>query len=167
MNLPVSKLGPDGATYEGEDPIEAFDWVETPRDVVHPASPIRYRLEARVFESELYVHGHAEALFEGVCCRCGGPLSKVYGDTVEFSREISSETTEVDLTDELRETILLALPNNPVCSPDCKGLCPRCGKRLAEGPCGCTDSFAESAWGALDNLFGGESPTKNKKKKPE
>ncbi len=158
MILPVATLGPDGVDLEGEDPVEAFDWTDSPREVVHPAGPLRWKLHAALFGRELVVTGRAEALFEGVCCRCGGPLSRVWGDSVTLSRELPEEgVSEVDLTSDLREAILLALPSNPVCADDCPGLCPRCGKRRAEGPCGCADETEPNAFGALDALLGGQT----------
>ena len=54
------------------------------------------------------------------------------GLTVSFSTD-----DEIDLTGPLRDNILLALPMKPLCREDCKGLCPRCGKDLNEGPCNC------------------------------
>jgi hypothetical protein len=162
--LPISKLGPDGARFEGEDPREVLDWPPSPRDVVRPAGPMRWRLEAQLFGTELLVRGRAEALFEGTCCRCGGPLSRVYGDDVTISREVSPEETDVDLTSELRESILLALPNNPVCSEDCRPPRP-----VAEEPAE-TEPEGPGPWSALDSLFGGtthEQPAPPKpKKKP-
>lgn len=48
---------------------------------------------------------------------------------------------------ELREAILLELPSLPLCSEDCKGLCPHCGKNLNEGPCDCpADGGEVSPW---------------------
>ncbi len=44
---------------------------------------------------------------------------------------------ELDVTEVARDHILLALPMKPLCSEACQGLCPRCGKDLNEGPCGC------------------------------
>lgn len=149
MILPLAKLGPEGVRYEGEDPVELLAWDYTPRDVVRPAGPMRWRLEAQLFGTELLVRGRAEALFEGTCCRCGGPLSRVYGDEVSFSREVAPDETEADLTSELRETILLALPTNPVCSDTCRPPRPRRAAR-AEMAGGAPSPFA-----ALDTLFGG------------
>lgn len=40
---------------------------------------------------------------------------------------------------DIMEEISLELPPFTLCSPDCPGLCPKCGKRLADGPCGCKD----------------------------
>ena len=164
MILPIAGLGPDGVVYEGEDPREALEWPPSPRDVVRPAGPMRWRLEAQLFGTELLVRGRAEALFEGTCCRCGGPLSRVYGDEVTISREVAPDETDVDLTSELRESILLALPNNPVCSEDCRPPRP-----VAEKP-GEADDGAASPWSALDALSGGtthEQPAPpDPKKKP-
>lgn len=149
MILPVSRLGPDGARFEGQDPKEVLEWPPSPRDVVRPAGPMRWRLEAQLFGTELLVRGRAESLFEGTCCRCGGPLSRVYGDEVTISREVAPDETDVDLTSELRESILLALPNNPVCSDDCRPPRP-----LAEDAGEAADG-APSPWSALDALSGG------------
>lgn len=59
-------------------------------------------------------------------------------DDEETGRTVSFyQGDELDLADPLRENILLALPMKPLCSPDCKGLCPSCGSNLNEGPCQC------------------------------
>jgi len=43
----------------------------------------------------------------------------------------------LDLSKLLREECSLALPMNPLCRPDCKGLCPSCGQNLNSGQCSC------------------------------
>jgi uncharacterized protein len=47
------------------------------------------------------------------------------------------ENNEIDLYPYLRETMILELPVKPVCSDDCKGLCPVCGKNMNETECKC------------------------------
>ena len=37
----------------------------------------------------------------------------------------------------VREELILAGPQYVLCREDCRGLCPRCGKDLNAGPCGC------------------------------
>jgi len=44
---------------------------------------------------------------------------------------------QLDLREQARESLLLELPITPHCREDCRGLCPRCGADLNEGPCGC------------------------------
>ncbi len=43
----------------------------------------------------------------------------------------------VDLSGLLAELFWLAWPFQALCRPDCRGLCPRCGSDLNEGPCAC------------------------------
>jgi len=44
----------------------------------------------------------------------------------------------LDLTEIVRESLLLELPISPLCREECPGLCPKCGADLNGGPCGCT-----------------------------
>lgn len=44
---------------------------------------------------------------------------------------------QLDLREEARDGLLLELPITPHCRQDCRGLCPRCGADLNDGPCGC------------------------------
>lgn len=44
---------------------------------------------------------------------------------------------QLDLGQEAREVLLLELPMVPHCREDCRGLCPKCGADLNEGPCAC------------------------------
>lgn len=59
----------------------------------------------------------------------------------------------LDLTELLRQDILLAVPIKPVCSEDCKGLCPHCGKNLNQGPCECPPGEIGSALVELRSLL--------------
>lgn len=52
------------------------------------------------------------------------------GDDEEEVRELQGDL--VDLEPAVRDTVVPALPFRPVCSPDCPGLCPQCGARLAD-----------------------------------
>lgn len=59
---------------------------------------------------------------------------------------------EVDLEPLLREQIILAVPFAPLCSEDCKGLCPVCGIDLNTGNCTCDRTPIDPRWAALKNL---------------
>ncbi|HET7483534.1 MAG TPA: DUF177 domain-containing protein [Actinomycetota bacterium] len=57
---------------------------------------------------------------------------------------------EIDLEPMLRDELTLALPLNPLCRADCKGLCASCGADLNEGACDCTEETSDPRWAALD-----------------
>ena len=59
----------------------------------------------------------------------------------------------VDLTLPLREQILLVQPIQPICQPNCKGLCSTCGKNLNEGPCNCEDESIDPRLATLKALL--------------
>lgn len=58
----------------------------------------------------------------------------------------------LDLTDVLRQNVLLALPVHVLCRSSCRGLCPACGKNLNEGPCDCR-AEGDPRWGPLTDLL--------------
>ena len=119
------------------------------------------RLES-VMEGVL-VTGAVEARVTGDCVRCLGPVDDTLD--VDLLQLYVYEGSEVDdddvsrLQDDLldleplvRDTVVLALPLNPVCQPDCPGLCPRCGARLADEPGHSHAEASDPRWAALRRL---------------
>jgi uncharacterized protein len=49
----------------------------------------------------------------------------------------------LDLTEAVRQYRLAVQPLQPLCRPDCKGLCPVCGQDLNRGPCSCNTGATE------------------------
>lgn len=58
----------------------------------------------------------------------------------------------LDLASLLWEEFSLALPVKPLCKPDCRGLCPVCGKNLNEGACSCSRESGDPRLAALRQL---------------
>ncbi|MBP1678193.1 MAG: hypothetical protein H6Q29_104 [Bacteroidetes bacterium] len=56
---------------------------------------------------------------------------------------VSPSQAVVDLTEDVRQTILLAVPFKLLCREDCRGLCPGCGADLNREPCRCADAPGE------------------------
>ena len=55
---------------------------------------------------------------------------------------------------DIAEEISLEAPFRPLCSEDCPGLCPKCGKKLRDGPCSCAadEVFEDPRMDALRRL---------------
>jgi uncharacterized protein len=45
---------------------------------------------------------------------------------------------EIDFSDEIAQQVLLEIPYKPLCSDDCRGLCPTCGVDMNSVECGCS-----------------------------
>ena len=56
-------------------------------------------------------------------------------DLAEDDSLVFHDGRRIDLDTGVREAALLARPMVPLCRPDCRGLCPRCGADWNEGPC--------------------------------
>lgn len=68
------------------------------------------------------------------------------------------EGTEVNLESVVRDAIVLDLPFDPVCEPDCPGLCSECGIPLREAEDGHSHDVVDPRWAALGALnFGTET----------
>ena len=148
--IDVARLDPDGEDCSGvvDDAVLELDG-----ELLRPFAGIRYELFVQQFGTELLVRGTLEQDFEAVCARCGGDFDfTTTVDDFATSVEIDEKTEFVDLTDELRQSIILSLPSYPVCRQDCRGVCTTCGKNLNEGPCTCAHEERDSRWGALDAL---------------
>lgn len=66
--------------------------------------------------------------------------------------EETYEGKEIDLSPAVREQVLLSAPASPLCREDCKGLCPKCGKDLNDGDCGCDRKAIDPRWSALKGI---------------
>jgi uncharacterized metal-binding protein YceD (DUF177 family) len=134
--IEVDRLYSEGEEIEGE-----VDIVDIDEEFVKPFGGVRYRFFVKVFGSELLVQGRMEQDFDLVCSRCG----KDFDDTVKVedftvSVEIDEKTGVVDLTEEVRESIILALPTFPLCDEECPGI-----ENKSVMP-------TDDRWGALDGL---------------
>lgn len=100
----------------------------------------------------------AEAKAE--CSRCLEPvIHEVEVDFQElFTYSYTSEDEPVvvdesiDLEQAVLDAVVLNLPLQPICSPDCLGLCPDCGARLSDDPSHQHEAAIDSRWNALKNL---------------
>jgi len=110
-------------------------------------------------EVAVELRGEFEALFvpeTGAYGQRMGRRDFEWGDQrVNFYSEMT-----VDLTDEIRQCVLLELPMKPLCRPDCAGLCPRCGANLNEGPCSCEPEDDAGPWAILRKLIPPEGPSR-------
>ena len=122
------------------------------------------RLEA-VMEGIL-LSGTIRGRTAGECVRCLDPVEDEIEADVQELFVYPGRTPEGEDEDELRElvdemidlepvlydTLVPALPFQPVCRDDCPGLCSECGARLADDP-GHSHESADPRWDALQGLL--------------
>ena len=111
----------------------------------------------------------------GVCSRCLSPLEhpltirieEEYFPSVDISsgapipqsEEASGFTIDhnhvLDLTEAVRQYILLNMPMKPLCREDCAGLCPHCGANLNRDSCYCERELVDPRWSKLQEIARG------------
>ena len=134
------------------------------------------RLEA-VMEGVL-VTGLVRGQAVGECVRCLDEVTEpvdvtlselfVYPERAAVAEQDGDEDDEdlreldgdfLDLEPALRDAVVPMLPFQPVCRPDCPGLCSICGARLADEP-GHSHETLDPRWAALGGLTGTDDETK-------
>ncbi len=112
LTIELGSLPEEGKSFEGELPPEIFG---LPENDAQPVGPLVYDLWVQRFESELLLTGSLSAPFEFTCV----VTLKKFVQTIRLegtaiSLEIGSQG-EMDVTDDLREEILINFPTDPRC----------------------------------------------------
>ncbi len=122
--------------------------------------------------ADIRLRGRFQGVVTAPCARCLEPVRvplageydlifrPVGADGGAPERAISAQETEIGyyqgdgllLEDVLREQVLLSMPAKTLCKPDCKGLCPRCGKNRNLEACTCEEGSSDPRWEALSGL---------------
>jgi len=151
MKIMLARIPEEGSHYEGD---EAGQILEGEKDLFSKVSgDVHYALYAQHISDELVVRGTLSVDLDLKCTRCSEIFSTTVTDS-DFLRAYpaSEDADSVDITEDMREDLLLYIPGFPVCSEECKGLCAQCGADLNKGACDCDAGELPNPWTALDGL---------------
>lgn len=133
--------------------------------------PVKAHLDITKEGRSFFITGDIKASIRLACSRCAkeydypydAPFSAYYERAGKGEKEQELhpadlevnfiEGDELDTADLLLGQIVLELPMQPLCSEDCKGLCPKCGADLNLGPCNCsTEDKVDNRFAKLKDL---------------
>jgi len=141
-------------------------------DPDHPDAVVRAEVEAIIHRLQdlITVRGDLTGQYHRPCDRClndavvsvaaslevvirqrGLSMDADEGDEGEYLLIASDDEVEIDLTEQIRDRIVVELPIAVHCREGCKGLCPQCGEDLNEGPCECAPGTDER-WAGLRSI---------------
>ena len=156
LKFNIRHLEQKNLVLKGELPVSELE-IERLDEVIHPHQPVAYDLEVQKLENAILVQGSLRLTLECECVRCLKPFHQQLALEnwachlpLQGEDKVQVVSDTVDLTPYIREDIVLALPQHPLCEPECKGL-PAPHKGLALGGLG-KEQPPSSAWAELNKL---------------
>ncbi len=165
MKILLSDITEDGLDTEFNEAIET--------DVIRMLSPLKAKLRIDKVSSEILVNGSLSALVEMQCSRCLNnftnntdininvvyhPVEELKGEDRHEIKDDELDTdfyrdAQLDISELLKEQLILSLPMKPLCSESCKGICFRCGKNLNIDSCECRQEEPDPRLAKLKKLL--------------
>jgi uncharacterized protein len=150
-------------------------------DGVEFEKPVKVDLIVSKSKDQLICRGQITAPVRLECSRCLLKFEEEQSADLDFVIDLSGiwEQTNPEednyfvadpsssyfvLDDLVREAIILSLPLKPLCSEECKGLCPVCGTDLNRSPCHCVVVKTDPRWDKLKVLLKKETQAKRSKR---
>jgi len=157
MIVDIDRLPEEGLKISKDFEIQDGDLVEENAVFL---SPLHAELSVKKEGGEVCIKGKIRAFLSCVCSRCLTPfefpvdssfdLVCLPGEWAEAKEQKAKEQLEnedmnslfyysrnIDLKEIVLEQLNLTLPMKPLCSEDCQGICPICGRVIKDGECSC------------------------------
>lgn len=169
VEIKVSEIPAEG--FKIEMAAEAAEFVGLGEEI-GLLNPVTASLRVEKVGATVHIKGGIDTVVELSCSRCAknyeyrvasrldldlNPLSGVSEEEKELQAgDLDVEFYEddiIDITNLLREQVLLQVPMKPLCSEDCLGLCPYCGQDMNEQTCGCKPPEGHPGFEALKDFL--------------
>ena len=154
----VRQLHKKALVFKGELSGQELD-LEGVDECITLRLPIKYNLEAQLMEGGILVQGQWKAVLDCECVHCLTSFQKVLESSdwscflmLEGEEQVTMVNDCVDLTLPLREDILLAYPQQPLCEPGCDRLPVKAGARKTELSEARPSEMSSSVWAEINKL---------------
>ncbi len=134
MKIDINKISLEGLTLEEQVNPSALD-LET--DIVKFLGPVKIKAEVSKITNAVTVTLSLSGPIHLNCSRCLREFKVDLKKNLRLNYQVNRAEPIIDLDQDIKEEIILDYPIKPLCNPDCKGLCPKCGENLNEGGCSC------------------------------
>ncbi|OXM15951.1 YceD family protein [Paenibacillus herberti] len=166
MEFRVMEVVSKGLTSSFREKLDVSELLQERKDIVS-AKPLSVELDVGPYGKSAGVKGELNADLTMVCSRCLEPVEKQFSISIEERFALATTVKNPDEDEDLiivkedkvnlqpyvEGTLLIYLPLAPLCSEDCKGLCPDCGTNLNEQSCGCSRDRIDPRFEALKKLL--------------
>ncbi|WP_262406210.1 DUF177 domain-containing protein [Protaetiibacter sp. SSC-01] len=127
---------------------------------VKEGTRIRIDLRLEGLHDGILVTGDVDTTADGECVRCLDPVElplevefqELFAYSEDEAFDFAIRDDHVDLESVVRDAVVLALPFQPVCRPDCPGLDPTTGEKLEDGAVTQDREVTDPRWAALEGF---------------
>lgn len=132
--------------------------------------PVRVKLTVEKTNRQLLLNAEAQSGGIFICDRCLDEFQRevisdysvMYvqgskGGEMDEEKEVqylAPDANMIDIGEDVRQFLLLALPLKMLCKEDCLGLCPICGTNRNKSTCSCITEETDPRWSDLRRLSG-------------
>lgn len=159
MRIALSDLA-EGRTYRYQATFTDEDTADLLEGTL--AEPMQVHVSHTTVEGVTYLRVSTQGKVHARCDLCGAPC--VADCACQIDEELTTDSECYDPTaDEyvldgiIDEAVVMSEPRKVLCRPDCKGLCPTCGKNLNDGKCDCQQNKPQvgenNPFGMLKDIF--------------
>jgi uncharacterized protein len=172
VKISVSKIPEGGMSFQFKKEGKWFrDFLPEANDSGFVPDQISVSCIVRRMKETVFIEGTIDTTIEVPCCRCletthlpvsssfkytFAPLPEHPQEELELSAEDLDfayyEDDMIDIDSLIFEQVMLQMPIKPLCSENCKGLCPRCGINLNVTSCGCQTEVLDERLAVLKKL---------------
>ncbi len=146
--------------------IEASESVGLAMASIPAGSSIKIHLKVEAVDDGVLASASVDAKAVGECIRCLAPMEftvdQFFQELYQYERSRTLDGSDDDeilylvgdflnLETPIRDAVVLAMPANPLCRPDCEGLCSTCGEKWADLPPDHLHEVADARWSGLSN----------------
>ncbi len=168
MRILIKDLGEGVHTQDLQEQASSLGFDQ---EKYHFTRPVKVSFTLQRVGQQIVCRARLNTSLELECSRCLDPAEEEITEELTLLITFSTSTTpaamiadpdvkvvppgteEVDISEEIRQTLLLAMPEKPLCKVDCLGLCPNCGQNLNQRRCRCQVQAADSRWFGLESLL--------------
>ena len=121
---------------------------------------IRIDVRLEGLHDGILASAEVETIAHAECVRCLDPVEidvevefqELFAYSPDEAFDFVVRDDQLDLEPVVRDAVVLSLPFQPVCRPDCPGLDPLTGERLPDGFVPQVDEEPDPRWAALQNF---------------
>lgn len=176
MKIKIEHIGESPRSLTVSEPASSFPALAAMIDAgeCEFTGPVRSEILASREADQYRIDGQLAVPVKTSCSRCLKPLNldissrftiyfrqevsqaQQFDDEVELAERDLISTTftgdELDLLPEIGEQVALEIPLKPLCSEQCKGICPGCGIDMNSSTCSCNNEVFPHKFSALKDF---------------